>query len=161
MGLKDKLLQENQDQRSARDHREAEQRAQDSIPKLRDAIQGLCTLVAHEFLLEYERERLAIIHPLTTKLESGALKSIFFPYLAISMRGTEITLKPIGPVFGSPCRVDLTNGEQTFAVLWDGGGNEARNWTIVPIAGDILVRDQAKVLSKEGFEEALEKLLGL
>jgi hypothetical protein len=161
MSLKDKLLQETQDQRSARDQRDAEQRAQDNIPKLRDAIQGLCTLVSHEFLLEYERERLATIRPLTTKLENGALKSIFFPYLLISMRDTEITLKPIGPVFGSPCRMDLTNGVQTFALLWDGRGNEARNWTMVPTSDDVLVREQARVLSKEGFEKALEELLGL
>ena len=118
-------------------------------------------MVANEFLAEYEQERLAIIRPLTTKLESGALKSIFFPYLAISMRNTEITLKPIGPVFGSPCRMDLTNGAQTFALLWDGAGNETQNWTLVPTADEVLVRDRARVLSKEGFDEAFEKLLGL
>jgi hypothetical protein len=161
MSLKDKLLRETEDERDARNQKESKERAQDNIPKLRDAIHGVCTLVATDYLAEYERERLVTIHPLTTKLESGALKSIFFPYLVISMRNKEITLKPIGPVFGSPCRMNLTDGARTYALLWDGGGNEARNWTIVPIANEVPVRENTRALSKEAFEEALEKLLGL
>lgn len=160
MGLKDKLLSETQQEREARESQQAAQRREDGVHRMAEAMQALCRLVAADFLGEYEKERLATIRPLTMKLENPALKGVFFPYLMVVARSLEVTLKPVGPVFGIPFRADLSNGSLTYALLWDGAATLAQNWKIAPIAEGVLRREQAKALSKESFEEAFEKLLG-
>jgi hypothetical protein len=160
MSLKDKLLRETHLERKAREIQEAEQRSHDVLHKMVEAMRALCHLVANDFLGEYEKERLATIRPFTMKMENPALKSVHFPYLAIHARSVEVSLKPVGPVFGIPFRADLSNGSLSYALLWDGAGTLVHNWKIAPTADGILQRDQTKILSKENFEEAFEKLLG-
>ncbi len=160
MSLKDKLLSETHQERQALERQETERRAQDVLHKMVEAMQTLCRLVAADFLGEYEKERLATLRPLTMKVENPALKGVFFPYLTIVARNVEVTLKPIGPIFGVPFRADLSNGSLTYALLWDGAGTLVENWKIAPTADGVLRREQASALSKETFEEAFEKLLG-
>lgn len=160
MSLRDKLLDETRHEREERERREAEERSHGILHKMVEAMRSLCHLVANDFLGEYERERLATIRPLTMKMENPALKSVFFPYLAIVARSVEVTLKPFGPGFGIPFRADLSNASTTYALLWDGAGALMHNWKIAPVADEVLQREQAQVLTKENFEQAFEKLLG-
>jgi len=160
MSLKDKLLSETRQEREMRERREAEERSQGVLHRMVEAMRSLCHLVANDFLGEYERERLATVRPLTMKMENPALKGVFFPYLAIVARSVEVTLKPVGPVFGIPFRADLSNGSMTYALLWDGAGTLVHNWKVATVDDDVLQREQVKVLTKESFEEALGKLLG-
>jgi hypothetical protein len=160
MSLRDKLLNETRQERETRERQAVEERSQGTLHKLVEAMRSLCHLVANDFLGEYEKERLATIRPLTMKMDNPALKGVFFPYLAIGARSVEATLKPVGPVFGIPFRADLSNESVTYALLWDGVGTLVHNWKIAPVTGGVLQREQAKVLSKENFEEAFEKLLG-
>ena len=160
MGLKDKLINQSQQEREARARQEAEERARGVVHKLVEAMQALCHIVANDFLGEYERERLATVRPLTMKLENPVLKGVFFPFLTIFARNVEVTLKPVGPVFGVAFRADLTNETSTYALMWDGGGNQIENWKIAPVAQDVLKREESVPLTKERFEEAFEKLLG-
>lgn len=160
MSLKDKLLSETHQEREARERAEAEKRSHSVVHKMVEGMQALCHIVANDFLGEYEKARLATIRPFTMKVENAALKGVFFPYLTIVARGVEVTLKPFGPVFGIAFRADLSNGSATYALLWDGAGTLVQNWRIAPVAEDVLQRDRAKALSKETFEEAIEKLLG-
>jgi hypothetical protein len=160
MSLKDKLLSETRQDREARERQEAEERSHGALHKMVEAMRALCHLVANDFLGEYEKERLATVRPFTMKMENPALKGVFFPYITIVARSVEVTLKPVGPVFGIPFRADLSNESATYALLWDGVGTLVHNWKIAPVAGDALQRERATTLSKENFEEAFEKLLG-
>jgi hypothetical protein len=160
MSLKDKLLSETRQEREMRERQEAEERSHGVLHRMVEAMRSLCHLVANDFLGEYERERLATVRPLTMKMENPALKGVFFPYLAIVARSVEVTLKPVGPVFGVPFRADLSNGSMTYALLWDGAGTLVHNWKVATVDDDVLQREQVKVLTKETFEEAFEKLLG-
>ncbi len=161
MSLRDKLLSETRQDREARERQEAEERSQGVLHKMVEAMRSLCHLVANDFLGEYEKERLATVRPLTMKMENPALKGVFFPYLAVVARSVEVTLKPVGPVFGIPFRADLSNESATYALLWDGAGTLVHNWKIASVDKDaVLQREQAKVLTKENFEAAFEKLLG-
>jgi hypothetical protein len=160
MSLRDKLLNETRQERDARERQEAEERSHSVLHKMVEAMRSLCHLVANDFLGEYEKERLATIRPLTMKVENPALKGVFFPYLAIVARSVEITLKPVGPVFGIPFRADLSNESMAYAFLWDSAGTLIHNWRIAPVADDVVQRERAQPLTKENFEEAFEKLLG-
>jgi hypothetical protein len=160
MSLRDKLLDETRHEREARERQEAEERSQSALHKMVEAMRSLCHLVANDFLGEYEKERLATVRPFTMKMEDPALKGVFFPYLSIVARSVEVTLKPSGPGFGIPFRADLSNESTTYGLLWDGAGTLVHNWKIAPVANEVLVREQAQVLTKENFEQAFEKLLG-
>jgi len=106
MSLKDKLLSETRQEREMRERQEAEERSHGVLHRMVEAMRPLCHLVANDFLGEYERKRLATVRPLTMKTENPALKGVFFPYLAIVARSVEVTLKPVGSVFGIPLPPD-------------------------------------------------------
>ncbi|HEY2525591.1 MAG TPA: hypothetical protein VGI29_11075 [Candidatus Binataceae bacterium] len=162
MSLRDKLISETRQERETRERQEANERSHSAVHQMAEAMRALCHLVANEFLGEYEKERLATLRPSTMKMENPALKGVFFPYLTIVARGVEVTLKPVGPVFGIPFRADLSNGSMAYALLWDGRGTLVQHWKIATVdENDVLQREHAKPLSRENFEEACEKLLGL
>jgi hypothetical protein len=162
MSLRDKLINETRLERETRERQEARERSQSAVHQMAEAMRALCHLVAHDFLGEYEKERLATLRPSTMKVENPALKGVFFPYLTIVARGVEVTLKPVGPVFGIPFRADLSNESISYALIWDGGGTLVQNWKITAVdENGVLQRERAKPLTKESFEEACEKLLGL
>ena len=162
MSLRDKLISETRQEHEARERHEAHERSQSVVHQMAEAMRALCHLVANEFLGEYEKERLAVLRPSTMKMENPALKGVFFTYLTIVARGVEVTLKPVGPVFGIPFRADLSNESITYALLWDRGGTLVQNWKIAAVdENGIVQREHAKPLSRENFEEACEKLLGL
>jgi hypothetical protein len=161
MSLRDKLLSETRQERETRERLEADERSHSVLHKMVEAMRSLSHLVANDFLGEYEKERLATVRPLTMKMENPALKGVFFPYVAIIARGVEVTVKPVGPGFGIPFRADLSNGSVSYALLWDGAGTLVHNWKIATVdEHGVAQREQARVLTKENFEEAFEKLLG-
>jgi hypothetical protein len=149
--LKEKLEKETRDKEALAKH------AQDTLPKLLGTVQLLFRTL-EGYLADVVNSGLATKDYGKTKLKPEYWDTVFFQVLRISLRKQIVELTPYGPVAGSPCRVNMTCGPKAYLLLWDGQGNSEENWKLKAGEGP---KVESQQLTKESFDHALEKLVGL